>query len=125
MLANAEIPVRVTDPRDVEIVLKPKWQIQIGPVIQLIEDYSIINPLDPHFASVAVIEQLAATFLDFGHANRANTKQCFRSREIDTRFLLFRLDLQQDNAFWKRIGANRAPQQLEIRFVSDYAECCC
>src|SRR5438034_9869086 len=109
MLADAEIPVRVTDPPAVEILLKPKWQIQIGPVIQLIEDYAIINPLDPHFASVAVIEQLAATFLDFGHANRANTKQCFRSREIDTRFLLFRLDLQKDYILRSRIGDDRAP----------------
>ena len=61
MLADPEIPIRMTDPGNVEIILKPKRQVQIGPPNQLVEDDSIINPLDPHFASVAVVKQLAAT----------------------------------------------------------------
>ena len=30
MFADPEVPIRMTDPCDVEIILKPEWQIQIG-----------------------------------------------------------------------------------------------
>src|SRR6266487_5666246 len=109
MLADPKIPIGMTDPCDIQIILKPKRQIQIGSTNQFVKDYAIIDSLDPHFAPIAVIEQLAATSLDFGHANRANTKQCFRRREIDTRFLSFRLDLQKDYILRSRIGDDRAP----------------
>ena len=56
MLADSEIPVRVTDPGEVEIILEPKRQTQIGPVNQFVENYAIINPLDPHFASLAFVK---------------------------------------------------------------------
>ena len=49
MLADPEIPIRMADPRDIKFILKLKRQIQIGPANQLIENYSIINALDPHF----------------------------------------------------------------------------
>ena len=56
MLADSEIPIRVTDPRDVEIILKPKRQIQIGPVNQFVENYAIIDSLDPYFTPVAFVK---------------------------------------------------------------------
>src|SRR5438876_11202930 len=46
MFADPEIPVGMADPRDIEIILKSKWQIQIGPANQFIENYPIINSLD-------------------------------------------------------------------------------
>ena len=49
MLADPKIPIRMADPRDIKFVLKLKRQIQIGTANQLIENYPIINALDPHF----------------------------------------------------------------------------
>ncbi len=46
----------MTDPCDIEIILKPKRQIQIRPPNQFVEYYPIINPLDPHFTSIAIIK---------------------------------------------------------------------
>ena len=56
MFADPEIPVRMADPCDIEIILKPKRQVQIGPANEFVENYPIINPLDPHFASIAIIK---------------------------------------------------------------------
>src|SRR5258707_6485126 len=36
-----------------------------------------------HFASVAVVKQLAASLFDLGQANRGNAEQCFGRGEID------------------------------------------
>jgi hypothetical protein len=56
MLANPEIPVRMTNPSDVEVILKPKLQIQIGPLTQLIENDPIVNSFDTNFAPVVSVE---------------------------------------------------------------------
>ena len=56
MLADPEIPVRVTDPGDIEIILKTKLQIQIAPLTQLIENDAIINSFDSHVAPVTFVE---------------------------------------------------------------------
>ena len=56
MFADPKIPVRVTDPFHIEIILKLKWQIQLGLADEFVEYYSIINPLDLYFASIAIIK---------------------------------------------------------------------
>ena len=56
MLADSEIPVRVTDPRHLEIILKTKLQIQIVPLTQLIKDDAIINSFDPHVVPLMIVE---------------------------------------------------------------------
>jgi hypothetical protein len=56
MLADPEIPIRVADPRDVEISLKPELQVQIAPLTQLIENDAIVDSLDPHVAPVTIVE---------------------------------------------------------------------
>ena len=56
MLADAEIPIGMADPLDIEIVLEAKRQIEIGPADQLVEDDPVINPLDAHLAAVAFVE---------------------------------------------------------------------
>ena len=108
MLADPKIPIRVADPCDIEIVLKPKRQIQIGSANQFVEDYPIINPLDPHFAPIAVIKQLPAAFRDFRHADRTNAKQGFCRCEIDPRLLFLWLDLQKYDVLRSRICDDRA-----------------
>ena len=47
MLADPEIPIRMADPGDIEIILKPERRSQIGPANQLIENHAVINSLDP------------------------------------------------------------------------------
>ena len=56
MLADPVIPVRMINPSDIEIILKPKLQIQVRPMTQFIKNDAIINPLDPHFAAVTIVE---------------------------------------------------------------------
>ena len=65
MFADPEIPVRVADPGHVEFILEVETRHHIRPAEQLVEDDAIVDPLDPHFATVALVEQLAAALPDF------------------------------------------------------------
>ena len=56
MFADTEIPVGMTDPFHIEIVLKPKLKIEIVSSQEFIEDNAIVNALDPHFALVVIIK---------------------------------------------------------------------
>ena len=56
MFTDPEIPVGMTDPFHIEIVLEAKRQIQIGPANQLVENDAIVNPLDPDFVPVAIVK---------------------------------------------------------------------
>ena len=56
MFADSEIPIRMTNPRDIEIILKLKWKSEILTPQQLVEDDAVVNPLDPYFASAALIK---------------------------------------------------------------------
>jgi hypothetical protein len=56
MFADPEVPIGMANPFHIEIILKSKRQIQIGPADQFVEDDSVVNPLDPHFASVAIVK---------------------------------------------------------------------
>src|SRR5581483_11727899 len=82
----------------------------------------VINALDAHLASVALVEQMTAAFGDFGYANRAHTEQSFRGGEIDAGFLFFRLNLQEDDIFRSRIGQDGASQELDVCFIVDPAK---
>src|ERR1043166_3600790 len=72
MFADPEIPVRMTDPFHVEIVLEPKLQIEIVSSQQLVEDSSVIDPLDSLLAAIEIVKQLPAALLDLCDANRAD-----------------------------------------------------
>src|SRR6266487_4700979 len=119
MFADPEIPIRMTDPVQVEIVLKAKGKSEIGPANQFIEYDAIINPIDPHLASITIINQMPATLFDLGQANRADAEQFLGGGKIDAGFLLFRFDFKQDYIFRIGIGDNGPAEQLQVSVVFD------
>ena len=46
----------MTDPFHLQFFLESKWQFEIRPSHQFIEDDPIVNPLDPHLAPVAIVK---------------------------------------------------------------------
>ena len=56
MFTDPKIPVRMADPRDIEIILKPKRQIQIRPANQFIENYAVINPMDRDLSAIPLVK---------------------------------------------------------------------
>ena len=56
MFTDSKIPVRMADPLHIEIILKPKWQIEIGPANELVEDDAVVNPFDSHLASIMLVK---------------------------------------------------------------------
>ena len=89
MLADSKIPIRMADPRNIEIFLKAKSRLQIGTSNQLIENHSIVNSLDLDFFSVAVVKQLSAPLYYFGNANGSDAEKRFGRGEVDSCLLLF------------------------------------
>src|SRR4051794_12832465 len=101
MFADSKVPIRMINPCDIEIILKPKLQIQIRPMTQLIENDAIIDPLNSDFAPVAIVEQPAAALFNFGHANGSNAEELFGSGKIHASFLFFRIDVDQHHALYR------------------------
>ena len=62
MFADPEIPVRMADPGDVEVVAKIETGPQLRPAQQLVEDDAVINPLDPDLAPFVFVEELTPAF---------------------------------------------------------------
>ena len=122
MLAHPEIPVRVPRPDNIEFVLKVESRRHIGPAQQLIEDDAVVDALDSHFASVALVKQLTAPLPDFRQANWSHPEQRLGAGEIDPCFLFLRLDLEQDHVL--RVGGtdDDLAEEREIGFVLQSAE---
>src|SRR5689334_18137285 len=89
MLADPEIPIRMTDPRDIEIVLEAESQLQIGPSHKLVEDDPVIDPVDPNFPTITLVEKLAAPLPYFCNTNRLDAEHVLGGGKIDARFLMF------------------------------------
>src|SRR5689334_2635755 len=122
MFADSKIPIRVTNPGQVEVILKPEGKIEVSPALQLVEDHAVIDPLDRRLGSVVIVKQLTVTPPDFGDANRMNPQQSFRCHKIDPGFLFFRLNLKQDNVLWLRMSDNRPTQDFDVAVVVDPAK---
>src|SRR5947208_3500791 len=73
-LTHPEIPVRMTDPNNVEIILKTEEQLQVRPSNKFIKDDPIVNPFDTNLSSIAIVNQLPAALFDFGKANRSDAE---------------------------------------------------
>ena len=110
VFADPEIPVRVPDPLYVQLVLKSERRVEIWPPNQLIENDAIVNALDPHFPSIAVVEELRPAFANLRQANRPHPQERFGAGEIDSRFLLLGFDLEQDHVLGIRVAHDYAPQ---------------
>src|SRR5437667_10971956 len=56
MLADPVIPIRMRDPRDLELVLETKLYFQIVTARELVKDDAVIDPLDPGLSSIPVVK---------------------------------------------------------------------
>ena len=55
MFADAEIPVRMSDPHNIDIILKTEGQLQVRPPNKFIKDDPIINPFDANLSPIAIV----------------------------------------------------------------------
>src|SRR5450759_4463489 len=113
MFADSVITVRLREPRDFELIRKTECHRKIRTPLELIEDDTVVNPLDPHLPAVVLVKQLPPLFPQLRKADGANAEERFRAGEVDACFLLFRLDLEQDNVLRVRTANNRVAQQLD------------
>ncbi len=60
MFADPEIPVRMADPFDVEVVPEIEARFQLRAAQEFVENDPVIDAIDPNLAPVALIEKLAA-----------------------------------------------------------------
>src|SRR5437763_13227369 len=88
--------------------------MKVRAALQFVEDHPIINAFDALFASPALVEQLPSAFLHFGERDDRRVEKRFGAGEIDARFLLLRVDFEQDNVFGIGITDDRAPKQLNV-----------
>jgi hypothetical protein len=104
MFADAEIPVGVPDPVDVQLVAEIKTGPELGMAKKLVENDPVIDAFDPDLTPIALIKKLAAAFPDLRQANGMDSEPAPRVGEINPGFLLLRLDLEQDDVL--RVGLN-------------------
>src|SRR5204863_1823756 len=107
MFADAVIPIRMRDPRDVEFILETKRQFDVRPTRELVENDAVVNPLNTRLRSIAIIKQISAALFDFRYANRLNSQERLSRGEIDPGFLFLGFDLEQDDVLRFRIRENR------------------
>src|SRR6476660_3251521 len=75
MLADPEIPVRMSDPFRIDLVLEAEAEAEVRATQQFIENDAVVDALDPHLASVTFIEQLVAAPLNLREANRRDAEK--------------------------------------------------
>src|SRR6202035_3072161 len=89
---------------------------------QLIHNAAVVNAADWKYAPIFLIEQPVTALLQVEDIDDRNPQVALRGQKIAERFLLLRMDLQQDDIFRVVAADNYLPQQLRISIVVQAAE---
>src|SRR5579884_337119 len=93
---QAEKPVRMTRPFDVEVVAKIERK-RYALALNLVHDGAIIDAVDRNQLAAAFVEEPPPLFLYLSDIDSADAEKPFRDEEIVTRLLPVRIDFRKED----------------------------
>src|SRR3984893_11406380 len=98
VLADAEIPVRLPPPPQIEIIPPVKRQLHAFS-LQLIHDSPVVNTPNRDAVAASIIIKMRSFLLDTRDINGADAQHFLREQEVGQRLLLLRMNLHENDVF--------------------------
>ena len=114
ILADPEIPVRMSRPLHIQRIPKIEWQ-SYALAFQFINYSTVINPLNRNPLAVFLIKQPPPLFANLRDTHCTNSEQPLGQQKIRPRLLLLRMDLHQHHIRRIMPRDNRVLQKPLVR----------
>src|SRR5208283_5167722 len=95
-LADAEIPVGMARPLDIELVAQIERQSHAF-ALQFVHDAAVVDAAHFDLAPIPRVEELRATFLQRRNVNDSDAKLALRYQKVRQCLLAIRIDLHEDD----------------------------
>src|ERR1700733_375841 len=112
-LADAEVPVRMSGPLDVEVVAPIKIQLYVF-ALEFVDDRAIVNTVNRDALAVAFVVKARSLLLDVDDVDRPDAQHFLGEQKIGERLLFLRMNLHQDNIFGIVFADDGAAQEIAI-----------
>ena len=120
-LADAEIPVGMSGPLDVEFVAQIEGQ-RDALALQFVDDAAVVDAADFDLAAVLAVEQLLAALLQRQNVDDGDSEPALCDQKIRQRLLMLGIDLHQDDVLRIVISDDELPHQTPVGIVVVTAE---
>ena len=94
-LADAEVPVGVAGPLDVERVAVVEGELDVL-ALELVDDGPVVDAVDGDLAAIALVEEAIALFAEFGDVDGGDVEFVLVDVEVGEGLLVVGIDLEED-----------------------------
>jgi hypothetical protein len=119
--ADAEVPVGVASPFDVEVVSVVERELD-GFSLEFVDDGSIVDTMNGDFASFALIEEAIALLAEFGDVDGGDVEPVLVDAEVGESLLVVRIDLEEDDVFGVVVADDDLAEELPVALLGETAE---
>ncbi len=110
-LADAEIPVRMSRPGYIQIIVPAKGEIDLS-ALDLVDDCAVVDPVDRHEPAITLVVQLAPDFFDIADIDDLNAEQLLHHQKVATGLLVPRVDFHQHYILACLVGDDSTVQKI-------------
>ena len=96
--ADAEVPVGMAGPLDVERVAVVEGEVDVF-ALELVDDGAVVDAVDGDLAAIAFVEEAVALLAEFGDVDGGDVELVFVDVEVGEGFLVVGVDLERGLRF--------------------------
>src|SRR4051794_2157581 len=120
-LADAEVPVGVPCPFDLEWIAVIEGQLDLL-ALEFVDDGAVVNAVDGNVPVAVSVVELASPLHDLPDIYHRNAKHARGECEISLGFLVPWIDFEQDDIFRIMVGDDRTMQERLVRIGIESVE---
>ena len=112
-LADAEVPVGVAGPLDVERVAVVEGQLDVL-ALEFVDDGAVVDTVDRDVAAIALVEEAVALFAEFGDVDGGDVEFVLVDVEVREGLLVVGIDLEEDYVFGIVVADDDFAEELPV-----------
>jgi hypothetical protein len=120
-LADAEIPVGVASPLDVERVAIVEGKLDVF-ALEFVDNGSVVNTVDRDVAAGALVEEAVALLAEFGDVDGGDVELVLVDVEVREGLLVVGVDLEEDYVFGVVVADDDFAEELPVGLLGKVAE---
>src|ERR1700678_2212024 len=120
-LADAEVPVRVAGPLEVELVTEIERERDVF-AFELVNDGAVVDAVDGNLSAGALVEEAVALLAELGDIYRGDVEFVLVDVEVGKSFLVFGVDFEEDYVLGVMVSDDDFAEELPVGLFGESAE---